>query len=183
MSTGERRMTRIHPRTRVARARLWALCLGLCLGACRERSRTELPPPEEPTTPDRLTREERLPEAETAFGLPMPPGMRLTRHFSEAAYFAGELPMAKVLEHLKEHVETRDVQMMSRRVVFARAHVKGDESRRLLRIEVSQTPRGSQVQIKDITPPPATKATSEAELWSRAGRKPDGTPIDQNKLY
>jgi hypothetical protein len=73
--------------------------------------------------------------------------------------------------------------MMSRRVVMSRAHVKGDESRRLLRIEVSETPRGSQVYLKDITPPPAARAASEADLWSRAGRKPDGTPIDENKLY
>jgi hypothetical protein len=167
-----------------SRGTLWALCLGLCLSACRSKSKAELPLPEEPSpTPDRLTREERLPEAETAFGLPMPPGMRLTRHFSEAAYFAGELPMNDVLEHLRQHVEAREVQMMSRRVVFARAYIKGDDSRRLLRIELSETPRGSQVHLKDITPPPATKGASEADLWSRAGRKPDGTPIDPNKLY
>jgi hypothetical protein len=176
-------MNHVGPGLRSARSRIWLLCLGLSLGACRERARTELPPPEEPSTPDRLTPEEHLPEAEIAFGLPLPPGMRLTRHFSESAYFASELPMASVLAHLKEHVQARDVQMMSRRVVYARAHVKGDKSRRLLRIEISETPRGSQMLIKDITPPPAAKAASDAELWSRAGRKPDGTPIDQNKLY
>jgi hypothetical protein len=170
-------------RFRASRAPAWALCLGLCLAACRSKSRAELPAPEEAPTPDRLTREERLPEAETAFGLPLPPGMRLTRHFSDAAYFSGEVAQARVLEHLREHVEARDVQMMSRRVVFPRAYVKGSESRRLLRIEVSETPRGSVMQVQDITPPPAARAASEANLWSRAGRKPDGTPIDQNQLY
>lgn len=168
---------------RTSRSATWTLCLGLCLSACRSKSQAEPPVTEQAPTPDRLTREERLPEAETAFGLPLPPGMRLTRHFRDAAYFSGEIAQARVLEHLREHVETSNVEMMTRRVVFPRAYVKGAERRRLLRIEVSETPRGSQVHIKDITPPPATRAASEADLWSRAGRKPDGTPIDQNQLY
>jgi len=174
---------RIGAPSRAGLAAAFTLCLGLCLAVgCRSKSRAERDVPEEPSTPDRLTHEERLPEAETAFGLPIPKGMRLTRHFGDAAYFSGELPMASVLEHLKEYVEAREVQMMSRRAVFARAYVKGDEARRVFRIEVSETARGSQVHIKNVTPPPATKG-SEADLWSRAGRKPDGTPIDQNQLY
>jgi hypothetical protein len=161
-----------------------AVVLGVALAfGCRSRSVVERDVPERPTTPDRLTREERLPEAETAFGLPIPQGMRLARHFSDAAYFSGELAFDRALEHVRRYVEAREVQMLRRGAVFTRAYIKGDESRRLFRIEISETPRGSQVHVKNVTPPPATKGASEADLWSRAGRKPDGTPIDQNQLY
>lgn len=135
-----------------------------------------------PSTPDRLTNDERLPEAETAFGLPIPKGMRLTRHFSEAAYFAGSLDMSTALDHVRKYVEARDVEMTHNHAIFSRARIKGNADG-IFRIEVSATPRGSQVHIKDITPPPLARGLSEPEMWQRAGRKPDGTLIDPNQVY
>lgn len=159
------------------------LALVVCAG-CNTKPKVAPGPPEAAAAPaDRLQEGEDLPEAETAFGLPLPAGMKLTRHFSDAAYFTGELSVEKALEHVQGNVEARDIEMMSRRTVISRAYIKGDERRRLVRVEVSKLPGGSQIYIKDITPPPAIGRLSDAELWKRAGRKPDGTLLDENKVY
>jgi hypothetical protein len=158
-------------------------CLGVCLGGCRAKSASEPPAPEEAITPDRLTGNERLPEAETAFGLTIPPGMRLVRHFNDAAYFSGDLPLEGVLEHVRQRVLAREVELLSAGVLFPRASIVGGDAQRLLRIELATTPGGTQLHIQDITPPPALTGASEAEIWRKAGRHPDGTPIDQNQAY
>jgi hypothetical protein len=170
-------------------ARLRAL--GACLGAgsiaglagCHEKTTPEAPPARAPATPDRLTSNERLPEAETAFGLPLPVGMRVLRHFNDSAYFAGDLELDAVLEHVRRHVHAEAAQMLNQGIVFPRVKVVGGDPSRLLRIELSKTPRGTQLHIKDVTPPPALSGVSEAEIWRQAGRKPDGTPLDPNQLY
>ena len=161
------------------------VALGLLVSAGCDTKPTlaPAPPPAAEAAPDRLQAGETLPAAETAFGLPLPPGMKLTRHFNDAAYFTGELPMDKALEHVQANIEARALEMMGRRTVISRAFIKGDKERRLVRIEISKLPRGSQIYIKDITPPPAIGRLSEAELWQRAGRKPDGSLLDANKVY
>ena len=91
--------------------------------------------------------------------------------------------MEKALEHVQHNIETRQLEMMGARMVISRAYIKGDEDRRLVRIEISKLPQGSQIYIEDITPPPSMGRLSEAELWRRAGRKPDGTLLDPNNVY
>jgi hypothetical protein len=161
-----------------------ALCIGACLAGCQDRTAAApAPAASEAPTPDRLAKGERLSESETAFGVPLPAGMRLTRHFDDAAYFLGDVPLDTLVEHLQKYVRSSDVQTRGQGVVFARASVIGDETRRSLRIEVRPTPRGTQLHLQDVTPPPALTGANEAEIWRKAGRNPDGTPIDQNRLY
>jgi len=150
--------------------------------ACHRRSETPLPVEAAPA-PDRLSGEERLPEAETAFGLPLPRGLRLTRAFNDSAYFAGGLPPAAVVEHLGSQLVSSYLELMGTRSVFARAQIKGDAEKRLFRIEVSPISGGSQLYIQNITPPPVPKGLSPEEMWKLAGRKPDGKPVDENQLY
>ena len=54
-----------------------ARCLGLLLACASAACHREPAPVEAGPTPDRLVAGERLPESETAFGLPLPPGMKL----------------------------------------------------------------------------------------------------------
>lgn len=166
------------------RTALLGACLTACLPACDQTSTAEAPPPASaPVTPDRLAEGERLPESEMAFGLVLPPGMRLVRHFNESAYFAGDLELDAVLEHVRSRVETPSVQLLGQGALIERARITGDEKKRLFRISLSKVPRGTQLHIKDITPPQALSGFSEEELWRVAGRKPDGTPLDPNQLY
>lgn len=175
-------MSRTQTRSpRRARA-LWLLAT--LAGACHSKA----PPPasdlpEEPATPDRLSANERLPEAETAFGLALPPGMQLTRHFNDSAYFLGRAPLTSVVVALQPQLTARSVEMTPRRAIFAHTQIKQDAAGRWVRIEVSAEGQGTQVYVQDVTPPPAPRGLSEKEIWSRVGRNADGTPIDQNQQY
>jgi hypothetical protein len=109
--------------------------------------------------------------------------MRLVSQFKEAAYFAGEVEMQSALEHLAQHVVPREAQLVSNGAVFPRVRVTGEATGRLLRIELRQKPRGSQIHVEEITQRPALSGLSSEEIWRKAGRKPDGTPLDPNQLY
>jgi hypothetical protein len=183
---------RLGPRQRTdqPRARQWLvarslIALALTATGCsgksteHERAAPEAPDP----APDRLTGTEQLPEAETAFGLPIPRGMRMTRYFTDAAYFSGSLSMEDASAHVQKFVDANSVEITLQRALFARARIKGDARKRLFRIEISKTSRGSQVHVKDVTPPPATQGLTEAQRWERAGRNPDGTLINPNQVY
>jgi hypothetical protein len=159
-------------------------CLSVCLAGCKQKHEAEPAPlASAPTSPDRLGPGERLPEAETAFGMVLPEGMHLVRHFDDAAYFSGDIELEALLEHVKQHVHAGALQTLSQGVLFPRAYVLGDASKRLLRIELSKTRHGTQLHVKDISPAPALTGLSEAEIWRKAGRNLDGTMVDPNQVY
>jgi len=170
---------------RSARLRSCIWLLAVLAGACHSKAPPPAPSdvPEESAAPDRLSGDERLPESETAFGLSLPPGMHLTRHFNDSAYFLGKPDVSSVVLALQPLLSARNVELASGRAVFARTQIKDDSAQRWVWIEVSAEGRGTQVYVQDITPPPAPRGLSESELWSRVGRKADGTPIDENQQY
>ena len=161
---------------------LWLLAL--FVGACHSKPPPATEQPEEAAeAPDRLQGQERLPDSETAFGLALPPEMRLTRHFNDSAYFIGKPDVSSVVLALQPQLTARSVEMARGRATFARTQVKQDAAQRWVRIEVSAEGSGTQVYVKDVTPPPAPRGLSEKEIWSRVGRGPDGKPLNENQQY
>jgi hypothetical protein len=162
---------------------LWAAAALLC--ACQSKS--ALPSSEgavaEEVAPDRLAPRERPSEAATAFGLSLPKGMRLTGQFHNSAYFLGQLDLATVVEHLKPHLDAQRIESNPGHTAFEQAKLVNDSSGRLLRVDISAEGVGTLVFVQDVTPPPAPRGVSEAEIWRRAGRNPDGTPMNQNQQF
>jgi hypothetical protein len=167
----------------VPRRFLQLLALSLAL-ACHTR---HAPPPTEreeaAPEPDRLKASERLPEAETAFGLAIPNGLRRSRYFNDSVYFMGATSQAQVLDQIASQVVSGPAEMFGKRAVLRRAYVKSDAHRRTLHIEVTDTAHGTELYIQDVTREPAPVGLSQPEMWSRAGRNADGTPIDQNQMH
>ena len=164
--------------------RLSLLLLAICASACHSKPPPAAEQAEETTeAPDRLQGHERLPESETAFGLTLPPGMHLTRQFNDSAYLLGTQDVSSVVLALQPQLTARNVEMAQGRATFARTQLKQNSAQRWLRIEVSAGGAGTQVYVKDVTPPPAPRGLSEKEIWSRVGRGPDGKPIDENQAY
>ena len=159
-----------------------AVLVGLA-AACHRRSEAPRPVEQAAPAPDRLSGQERLPDTETAFGLRLPRGLRLTQSFKDSAYFAGKIPPATLLEQLSSQLVSSRLELMGTRSVFAQTQIKGDAEHRRFRIEVSPISGGSRLYVKNITPAPVPKGLSPEEMWKLAGRTPDGKPIDENQLY
>jgi hypothetical protein len=159
--------------------------LGALLVCASAACQREPPPVEATVTPDRLAPGERLPESETAFGLPLTPGMRLVRQFRDAAYFSGDVKLQQALEHLAKRVTPPNPELVSNGALFPRVTVAGAAAGAApLRITLKRTEHGTQIHVEELTPPPpVVTGLSQEEIWRKAGRKPDGTPIDPNQLY
>jgi hypothetical protein len=160
------------------------LCLALC-SACREKPALvdHEPQQEQEQSPDRLAEGERLPEAETAFGLPLPRGMRLLRQYEDSAYFQGATDLEATLGHMRASLSPAVAQLTREGAQFPRVRIVGGDPQRLYRVSLNSVARGTRVHIEDITPTPAPTGLTEAEMWQKAGRNPDGTLIDPNQVY
>jgi hypothetical protein len=183
-STLHGRLVRSFRLRSLARGLLWTAAAMALPYAC---DKAPPPPPATETaaqaTPDRLPPQQRSSETATAFGLSLPKGMRLTRQFNDSAYFMGRLELSSVVEHLKPHLEAQRMEVKPGYTAFENARLKGDTSEKRLRVGVSAEGPGTQVFVQNVTPPPTPRGVSEAEMLRRAGRNPDGTPLDQNQLY
>jgi hypothetical protein len=177
-------MQRATPRQIVARLPWAAAVIALASAGCRDRQPVLPLPDDEPTAaPDRLGPGESLPEAETAFGLVVPRGMRITRYFNDSVYVSGSVPLQDTIEHVQGLVVASNVEITTRSAVFRRVRIKGDRQNRLFRIEIQGNRHESEFRLRNVTPPPLTPGLTEAERWKQAGRNPDGSLIDENQVF
>jgi hypothetical protein len=126
---------------------------------------------------------ETLPGREQVFGIEVPRGMRVASRFNDVVQLSGHAAPEAVANHFRDHVLAQHVEVGANQTVFPRVFIKGDQSKRLYRIEIAHAQNRTTVNMRDITPPPVTEGLTEAERWERAGRNPDGTVKDPLKQY
>lgn len=132
---------------------------------------------------DHLAQGELAQGEEKLFGLPIPRKMRVERRFLDAAHAAGPVTPEDLSNYVRQRVSVAQVEIGAARTVFPRVVIHGGDPHKIYRIEVSpRSNGGSELEVRDITPAPVPSGLSDAELWRRAGRNPDGTPIDPKKL-
>ena len=70
------------------------------------------------------------------------------------------------------------------RTVFPQARIKKGPPDRFFRIEVIAGNKITELVVQDVTPRPQPKEDlSDEERWRRAGRRPDGKPLDVTELH
>lgn len=158
-----------------------ALCL--CAACDDAKSPEPLDRNLQASAPDRLRPGETLPGRERVFGIELPRGLSVAARFPEFVQLTGRVRSEDVANHFRKHVVAEHVELGTHRTVFPRAMVKGDEKRRIFRIDITRDRRMTYVKIRDITQAPVTQGLSEKERWDRAGRNPDGTLKDRQKVY
>ncbi|MCB9588684.1 MAG: hypothetical protein H6718_24960 [Polyangiaceae bacterium] len=132
---------------------------------------------------DHLAKGELAQGEEKLFGLPIPQKMRVERRFLDAAHAAGPVTPEDLSNYVRQRVSVAQVEIGAARTVFPRVLIHGGDPKKIYRIEVSpRSGGGSELEVRDITPAPIPSGLSDAERWRRAGRNPDGTPIDPKKL-
>jgi hypothetical protein len=121
--------------------------------------------------------------AETAYGIELPRTIEVTRRFTDSIYMSTQLPLEKAESVFRDHVLVQHVEVSSKRTTFPRVFVKGASDQRIYRIELTKFRSGTQIRMKDITPPPVTQGLTEAERWREAGRNLDGSVVNQLERF
>ena len=130
---------------------------------------------------DRLAPDELAETPQLVFGFPVPQGMRVDRTFPDEVKLVGHVAMHRLVAYTKKHVKTSTIRLRGKMLVFEQAHIGQDPSN-VFRVEVSDAGPMTTLSIRNVTRPKAPPNLSEAERWKRAGRNPDGTPLDPAAL-
>lgn len=148
----------------------------------------EHPPPPDagPKVADHLATNE-IPEGrDKAFALVLPLASRVMFRFPDSVEVESELRPEELSNYIRAHVKTDKIAAGAERTTFDQAIVPSDP-KRVLHIDVrpgklSHNVRSSML-IRDITPLPPEPKISDEEAWKRAGRAPDGKPLDPNHVF
>ena len=160
----------------------WSLALLLVVTSCRQANVQPAPseqPSGEPSAPTRVHEQEK----QLLYGLQLPENFRITRRFDDTTHLTTPLPLSKTVSFFKDHLLAQHAEIDAKRTRFPRAYMKTDPSRRLLSVELTPRRGGTQVRVRDITPPPITQGLSSEERWKQAGRNPDGSLEDRSRVY
>jgi len=129
---------------------------------------------------DRLAPGELTPGKSQVFGFEVPANMRVEGAFLEVAYLEGPVQPEALANYVRERVDIQRVEIGAASTIFSRARIKRGAPDRLYDLVV--TPKLNQrteLEIRDVTPrPKSPPGTTDADRWRQAGRKPDGTPLD-----
>lgn len=132
---------------------------------------------------DRLAPGELAPGKRQVFGLEIPVGMTIRGQFREVAYVHGAVAPEALANFVRERVVVDHVEIGAARTVFPQARIKKGAADRFFRIEVIAGNRITELVVQDVTPHPKPQENlSDEERWRRAGRRPDGKPVDITEL-
>jgi len=168
----------------VRRQRLPAIFLVLSLApaACREKQPAPRPAPSLGVSAkplDRLAPGELRPGQNQVFWLEVPTGMVVRGAFLEVAYLHGKVTPEALANYVRDRVVVDHVEIGAARTVFPYARIKKGPADRFFQIEVIAGNSNTELVIKDVTPrPKPPEKLSDDERWRRAGRRPDGKPLD-----
>jgi hypothetical protein len=130
-----------------------------------------------------LRPDETAARTETAFGIAVPPSLRVQSRFAKSVYLAGNARAADLTEYFRGHVHVDHLEVSGTETIFPRVRIKGAQDGRSYRIQISAaTAERSTVIIEDITPPPTERGLTEAQRYERVGLNPDGTLKDRLQL-
>jgi hypothetical protein len=156
--------------------------LSLAPGACREKQAAPQPAPSLGVSAkplDRLAPGELRPGQKQVFGLDVPAGMVLRGEFLDVAYLHGKVTPEALANYVRDRVVVDHVEIGAARTVFPYARIKKGSADRFFQIEVIRGNANTELVIKDVTPrPKPPEKLSDEERWRRAGRRPDGKPLD-----
>jgi hypothetical protein len=163
------------------------VALSLAIVACRtDKGRAPEPPASTAASAkplDRLTPGELAPGRNQLFGLELPANMVVRGQFVEVGYAHGSVAPEALANFVRDRVIVDHVEIGAARTVFPYARIKKGPADRFFQIEVIAGKGRTELVVQDVTPrPKPAEELSNEERWRRAGRRPDGRPLDITEL-
>lgn len=118
---------------------------------------------------------------ETAFGITLPRKMTITARFADTVFARGDLTIEDTTRYVRQRVVAERVDVGPAKTVFTKATSKSDPGK-ILAIEIVSVGNGSQLVLRDATPPPPEPGLSEEERWKKLGLSPQGKLLDPTHL-
>jgi hypothetical protein len=122
---------------------------------------------------------------EDAFGVILPRAFHVVARFPDSVFADSDVSAEFAANYLRRHIDARHVEIGPNSTIFAGAHPKNqlpDAGDRVLKVEVQEKWRGSQIVVRDETPAPTVPGLSEEERWRREGLSPKGEVLDPTHL-
>ena len=162
----------------VHRGRLVVVAVALLVGCKRTP-----PAPIDAGPPDRIGPQEFLEGKDSAFGLMLPLGARITYKYGETVIATTPLSPEQLSNYVSTRIRGGSIARGTAGSIFDNAIVV-KHPEKFLRIEVVPS-RGdalSELRVRDVSPPPLDPKMSEVDRWKRVGLTPDGKQIDRKNL-
>ncbi|MBX3234040.1 MAG: hypothetical protein KIT84_32980 [Labilithrix sp.] len=166
-----------------ARSAVTILAAALLAAACKKPP----PPPEvDAGKPKDHLREGEFPEGhENAFGLVLPRDSSIVYRITDMVEVRSRLLPEELSNYVRAHVQDAKIVAGAQKTTFEDA-VPPKEPNRRLHIEVTVSYKDaarSSMRVRDVTPPPPAPSMTPDEAYRKAGRGPDGKPLDPKNMF
>lgn len=123
---------------------------------------------------------------EKAFALVLPYRSNIQFKTADAIVIESPLRPEELSNFVRARVQTNEITAGAGQTTFGHAVVPA-EPKRILQIEIRPAQPShdmrSAMTVRDVTPPSSPAPATEEEAWRKAGRGPDGKPLDQNHMF
>lgn len=158
-----------------------AACVSLGVACNRDEPPTltvdAAPPSEAVTAPprDHLVPGELVEGPDRAFGLALPRGSTIESSFPQQIIARSGAKPSDVANFVRKRVSMGKVTVGAAGTIFERVQVPANPGRELVvRVEDAPSGTGSQIMVRDVTPPQIDPSLTDEQRWRQVGMSPGG---------
>ncbi len=131
---------------------------------------------------DHLAPGELVEGSQKAFGLPLPRDLPIDRQQPGSVRAIGPVTVHSLVKFFKPRLQDGRLTEGDTYASFDQAKIGGQPGK-VFRVRITELPpRGTLVDVDDVTPPPVPDLPDEAARWRQVGLTPQGKPLDPTHL-
>jgi hypothetical protein len=146
------------------------------------RPATAVAPAATSATPtDHLAPDELVEGPDQAFGVALPRALEVKGTFVDVVYAAGHASVHALVQYFRDRLQDGSLREGADAATFEHVKVRGKPGLELL-VHINRVREGSNVEIRNSTPPVAPPLPDEAARWKQVGLTPHGHLADPTHL-
>jgi hypothetical protein len=144
-------------------------------------SRLDTPPPSPPPV-DHLGPDELLEGKERVFGVALPRGLAIEKHYPDFVYATGPMTVHALVLYFRPRLQGGALRESEKVATFEHVTAPGLPPYTELLIHFAGTSGQTSVEMSSVTHPPAPVLPDEAARWRQVGLTPNGKLLDPTHL-